>query len=126
MSHSKLLTKLSSYGLSGDLFGWINSFLSNRTQAVRIDGFISKILNILSGVPQGSVLGPTLFLLYINDIIDCFGDLSVSSKLYADDLKLYCSYTTVDSSCDLSEALIRLSAWADRWQLEINSKNVMY
>ena len=98
--------------------------MSNRTQAVRIDGFISKISTILSGVPQGSVLGPTLFLLYINDIIDCFGDLMVSTKLYADDLKLYCSYATVDSSCDLSDALIRLSAWADLWQLEINSKKM--
>ena len=100
---------------------WLNSFLSNRTQSVKIDQCISSLIKILSGVPQGSVLGPTLFVLYINDIVDCFKDLAVSSKLFADDLKLYTSYALTDTSCDLTEALNRLTDWAKTWQLTINT-----
>jgi len=59
--------------------------------------------------------------LYINDIVDCFKDLAVSTKLFADDLKLYTSYALTDTSCDLTEALNRLTDWAKTWQLTINT-----
>jgi len=122
VSHSKLLIKLQSYGICGNLFKWIESFLLDRTQSVKISDSVSCKLPILSGVPQGSVLGPILFLIYINDVVDCFSNLDVSLKLYADDLKLYSSYLTTSTGCDLNEALDRLYDWSRTWQLEINNE----
>ena len=66
----------------------ITNFLSNRVQAVKVGNKISEYISVKSGVPQGSVLGPVLFLLYTNDIVDLFGD-GLSAKLFADDVKIY-------------------------------------
>ena len=88
LSHSKLIHKLISYGITGNLLFWIQSFLSNRTQSVRVGSSFSTSCSVSSGVPQGSVLGPILFILFVDDITDSFHDTTVS-KLFADDIKLY-------------------------------------
>ena len=85
---------------------------------MRIGSFISKI-PVISGVLQGSVLGPTLFLIYINDVTDVFSDLSVSLSLFADDLKLYTCYKTDILHNDLHTAINQLTEWAKLRQLQI-------
>ena len=83
--HAGLLHKLKSYGISGRIFGLISSFLSNRWLRVVVDGKSSQEYPVNVGVPQGSILGPTLFLLYINDLPD---DIICSIAIYADDTTL--------------------------------------
>ena len=85
--HAGLLHKLKSYGISGQIFNLISSFLSNRRLRVVLDGKSSQEYPVNAGVPQGSILGPTLFLLYINDLPD---DVICDIAIYADDTTLYC------------------------------------
>lgn len=117
VSHSKVLIKLEGYGIHGDLLAWLKAFLSNRTQVVNVEGCFSDIVCITSGVPQGSVLGPTLFLLFINDIDEIFCGTGVRMKLFADDVKLYCSFDNF--SYDLQIVCDKLTEWADKWQMKI-------
>ena len=85
--HAGLLHKLKSYGISSQIFGLISSFLSNRRLRVVLDGKSSQEYPVNAGVPQGFILGPTLFLLYINDLPD---DVICNIAIYADDTTLYC------------------------------------
>ena len=84
--HAGLLHKLKSYGISGQIFGLISSFLSNRQPWVILDGKFSQEYPVNAAVPQGSILGPTLFLLYISDLPD---DVICNIAIYADDTTLY-------------------------------------
>ena len=117
--HRKLIYKLSCYGIAGNLLAWIEDFLCNRFQFVVIDGFRSSTEPVLSGVPQGSVLGPILFIVFINDACDEINS-AVSCKLYADDIKLYSIVDFNGESNDLKIALDNLCCWAEIWQLKIN------
>ena len=91
--HKKLCHKLASYGIKGSVLEWISDFLSNRTQKVLVGGQINESTAVLSGVPQGTVLGPLLFLCYINDL-----PRSIKSKvrMYADDTLVYNVINTID------------------------------
>ena len=84
--HAGLLHKLKSYGISGQIFGLISSFLNNRWLKVVLDGKSSQEYSVNAGVPQGSILGPTPFLLYINDLPD---DVFCDTAIYADDTTPY-------------------------------------
>lgn len=118
VSHPKLVLKLKSYGLSGNLLEWIKAFLTHRTQSVKISNCMSDKVCVTSGVPQGSVLGPTLFLMYINDICDAADDLDITIKLFADDVKMY---SVLDSSlsADLRTACNRIVSWSENWQMRL-------
>ena len=90
VSHNKLLQVLTSYGIGGCLHKWITNFLTDRTQRVTIKDTLSKSLKVLSGVPQGSVLGPILFLIYIDDVTKaCLSNSTIA--LFADDAKVFFS-----------------------------------
>ena len=97
--HAALLHKLKSYGISGEIFGLISSFLSNRRLRVVLDGKSSQEYPVNAGVPQGSILGPTLFLLYINDLPD---DFICNIAIYGDDTTLY---SKCDQASDLWQQL---------------------
>ena len=84
--HERLLLKLHSYGIRDPLLSWVRSFLTNRQQRVVVRGSYSSWTPVLSGVPQGTVLGPVLFIIYINDITR---NLTSQCKLFADDMKVY-------------------------------------
>ena len=84
--HRCLMTKLKAYGIQGNVLNWLEIFLSNRKQRVSVRGSYSDWTNVISGIPQGSVLGPTLFIIYVNDLPDA---LLSFSGLFADDTKLY-------------------------------------
>mgnify|MGYP003476588357 FL=1 len=117
VSHSKLTLKLQAYGINGNLKAWIVDFLSNRTQYVRVHEALSNPSNVTSGVPQGSVLGPTLFLIYINDVVENITCKTISIKLFADDIKFYSSSSS--STCDLQMAIDELMSWSKKWQLNL-------
>ncbi|MES9905973.1 MAG: reverse transcriptase family protein [Sedimenticola sp.] len=119
ISHNLLLMKLERYGIKGNTLKWIGSFLSNRKQRVAIRGSYSKWAPVTSGVPQGSVLGPTLFLVYINDMPET---IQSTMKLFADDSKIYRSISRDSTVNILQTDLDRVCEWSDRWQMVLNHK----
>ena len=115
--HARLLHKVEAYGITGNILGWIKAFLSDRSQQVLIEGVSSKCCKVKSGVPQGLVLGPLLFLLYINDLPDC---VKTAVKMFADDLKLYGTSDTSESRKLLQDDLCNLEDLSTKWQLPFN------
>lgn len=112
--HQRLLHKSSAYGIRGNVLSWISDFLTGRRQYVSVKGEVSSWKDVISGVPQGSVLGPILFIIYINDLPEV---VSSTVKIFADDTKLY----NTDSNNDiLQQDLDALCTWADLWQLVFN------
>ena len=113
--HQRLLSKLQSYGIAGTVHKWISSFLTDREQFVNVNGSCSDTSHVSSGVPQGSVLGPTLFLIYINDLPE---SIDSSSKLFADDAKAYREvFTQLNNDVHLQTDLSNLDKWSTDWQL---------
>jgi len=114
VSHSKLLLKLRSYGISGNLLSWIENFLANRSQQTNVGNSLSNITNLSSGVVQGSAIGPLFFVLFINDIANLFNNGNCVCKLYADDLKLYSILETNVDVCYLQDKLTNVYDWSAR------------
>jgi len=115
--HERLLLKLQSYGVSGCVLNWIRNFITLRQQSVCVDGIYSALVNVISGVPQGSVLGPALFVCYINDMPE-----SVASLLfmYADDSKVVRQIQCESDYLALQSDLDKLCDWSKDWQLRFN------
>ena len=112
--HNRLCEKLAFYDIRGPLPTWIRNFHTNRTQCVILNGHLS---NVLSGVPQGTVLGSLLFLCYINDLPK---NVTSRVRLYADAVLLYSPVSTITDCQNLQKDLERLVQWADRWQMNFN------
>jgi hypothetical protein len=116
--HQRLLLKLSYYGIRNQTLRWISAFLSNRTQKVQVNGSHSSEAAVTSGVPQGTVLGPALFLLYINDISST---INSNMRLFADDSIIYRDINSPDDHAILQDDLEKLLSWANKWQMDFNS-----
>jgi hypothetical protein len=119
VSHKKLLSKLRAYGIVGEAYEWIKSFLEGRKQRVVLGDVTSEWEEVTSGVPQGSVLGPILFVIYINDLLDSIRSPSLS---YADDLKLV---GVIDGKLEkrselLQDDLDTVYNWTKKWSTELN------
>ena len=112
--HKHLLVKMRSYGISEEICKWVELFLSNRLQKVVINGKFSEWEEVISGVPQGSVLGPVLFLLFINDLPS---EVLSELLLYADDSKIYRTISSNDDVMLLQKDLHAMSLWSDKWLL---------
>ena len=117
--HKRLLNKLLSYRVDSKLITWIESFLCHRTQRVRINGVLSNSQNVLSGIPQGTVLGPLLFIIFINDLPDACTNLS-KIFLFADDAKLYKCISDISDCEKLSDSGQHLSDWSEKWCMKLN------
>jgi hypothetical protein len=118
VSIPKLLYKLKNVGVGGNLLSTIESFLTGRTQRVRVGSCVSADLDLISGVPQGSILGPFLFLIYINDLPSCL-NVNFRAKLFADDLK---SYNLTDyriAPDDTQSVLDAVLDWSHTWQMNL-------
>ena len=116
--HSRLLYKLDYYGVRGQTNTWIKGFLSDRKQQVLLEGTQSIRADVLSGVPQGTVLGPLLFLAYINDLPDSLR--SSDARLFADDSLLYRTVNGAKDNSLLQEDLAALEEWERIWQMSFN------
>ena len=117
MPHHRLFTKLKGYGISGNILEWIKNFLSERKQKVVLNGSNSKWTDVTSGIPQGSVLGPILFTIYINDLPDVVQNVA---KLFADDTKLYTAVNNTNDEIKLQGDIDRLMQWSKDWLLTFN------
>ncbi len=117
VSHEKLFQKLEHYGISGRLLNWLKAWLSGRKQRVRVEESYSPYSHVSSGVPQGSVLGPLLFLIYVNDLPRVVHQCKL--KLFADDCKLYFGVKTANDGRLMQFDLCKVFEWCDKHQLTL-------
>ena len=121
VNHEALIYKLQSVGVGGNVLSLINDFLSDRTQAVSIDGASSDSRSVSSGVPQGSVLGPLLFIIFTSDM---WSSLENQVVAYADDTSVYksipCSQDRSLAAESLMRDLCRINDWCLKWGMKLN------
>ena len=116
--HDGLIFKLKQNGISGNLLNLLSNFLRNRKQRVVLNGQSSSWADVTAGVPQGSILGPLLFLIYINDLAD---GLSSIAKLFADDTSLFSVVHNANTTAkELNNDLVKISNWAYQWKMSFN------
>ena len=113
--HRRLINKVESYGIKGEILGWITAFLSNRTQQVTVNGESSEFKKVTSGIPQGSVLGLLLFVIFINDLPE---QVNSECYLFADDTKIFREIEGSDDHTILQNDINTMLDWADKWQLQ--------
>ena len=124
VSHRGLLCKLKTYGISDCMILWLRNFLSDRLIKTRVQSELSGYLPITSGVPQGSVLGPLLFLLYINDLPRVIQN---DSRLFADDTSIIYEFDQVDDvTIRMNNDLRRISEWARTWLISFNAAKTKF
>lgn len=116
--HERLLCKLKSYGINEKVIDWSRNFLQGRRQKVLVNGESSGWRDVVSGVPQGSVLGPTYFILYVNDMPEVVHN---HIRLFADDAKIFCGLARNGGSESLQTDLDNLLEWSRKWQLSFNA-----
>ena len=117
--HKRLLTKMHKYGIKGNILNWVKAFLSEGQQRVIVNGSASGWEDITSGIPQGSVLGPILFLIYMY-INDLPGAVAGLIKLFADDTKAYSTVESNQKELALQSHVTRSETWAAVWQMFFN------
>ena len=117
--HRELLHKLDHYGVRGPLHSWLSTFLTQRSMKVVLEGESSDAAAVESGVPQGTVLGPILFLCHINDLPSC---VESEVRLFADDCLLYRQINTLADHSTLQNDLAKLEQWAQTWGMRFNAK----
>ncbi|CAH2098333.1 unnamed protein product [Euphydryas editha] len=118
IDHCILLRKIYMAGIHGNLFRWFSSYINNRSQAVALNGYVSAWVSVPSGVPQGSLLGPLLFAIFLNDISSCFHHSLC--LLYADDAKIIKSISSIDDCRLLQEDLNRFNNYCQINKLDLN------
>jgi hypothetical protein len=126
--HCPLIHKLRSYKVNEDIIQWITSFLCYRKQRVKLNGCYSEWTDVISGIPQGTILGPILFIIYINDLPDICEHFA-QIYLFADDAKIFKHIKTEYDHKALQAGLNELQKWSDKWFLKLNvdkCKTVFY
>jgi len=120
--HRRLLNKIKSYNINQRLILWIQDFLCSRKQSIGVNGEFSSWFDVVSGIPQGSILGPLLFLVYINDLPELCASQDDSSKLYlyADDAKISKVVSKKTDQLDLQAIMNTVKTWSDEWLLQLN------
>ena len=117
--HRRLLSKLKTYGIHTSVVKWIKAFLINRKQRVKVNDAMSDWEEVLSGIPQGSVLGPLLFIIYINDLVDdCENGANI--YLFADDAKIYKHVFNLEDKEVLQQCVNKFIEWTDLWLVKVN------
>ena len=118
--HNGLLAKLDQIGVEGTFLDTISSYLAGRKQVVVVDGVKSDILEVQAGVPQGSRLGPLLFIIYMNDIVN---DIESDILIFADDTSLMATGSDpAETAKQLNRDLEKISQWATKWKVIFNAK----
>ena len=118
VAHAELMMKLWTFGITGNLWRWFRAYLSARLQRVSINRCTSDLLPVLSGVPQGSILGPILFLIFVNDIPNTIENSQL--YMFADDTKCHRSVSSTSDCYSLQNDLQQLSKWSQYWSMFFN------
>jgi len=118
--HRHLISKLQAYRIHSKILLWITDFLDKRQFRVTINGKFSSWHDVLSRIPPGSILGPLLFIIYINDLPDVCNNLHTKLYIYADDTKLYRHICTREDRDKLQNGIHGVTDWASEWLLKLN------